>query len=81
MADDAVVEVVVEVVVVPGFVLVVGGVLVVVVVVGVPDKVGASVGVMGAVLGMFDGDSSPDSADMDFHSSQSTAQSQMSPSA
>ncbi len=81
MADDAVVEVVVEVVVVPGFVLVAGGVLVVVVVVGVPDKVGASVGVMGAVLGMFDGDSSPDSADMDFHSSQSTAQSQMSPSA
>ena len=49
--------------------------------VGVPDNVGASVGVMGAVLGMFDGDSSPDSADMDFHSSQSTAQSQMSPSA
>ena len=33
------------------------------------------------VLGMFDGDSSPDNADMDFHSSQSTAQSQMSPSA
>lgn len=65
MADGAVVEVAV----------------VEVVVVGVPDNVGASVGVMGAVLGMFDGDSSPDNADMDFHSSQSTAQSQMSPSA
>ena len=49
--------------------------------VGVPDRVGASVGVAGAVLGMFAGDSAELTADMDFHSSQSTAQSQMSPSA
>ena len=51
------------------------------VVVGVPDSVGASVGVAGALLGMFDGGVCGVSADIDFHSSQPTAQSQMSPSA
>lgn len=51
------------------------------VVVGVPDSVGASVGVTGAVLGMFDGFADVVSADIDCHSSQDTAQSQMSPSA
>ena len=50
------------------------------VVVGVPDSVGASVGVTGAVLGMLTGAAGEVSADIDFHSSQSTAQSQMSPS-
>lgn len=49
--------------------------------VGVPERVGASVGVAGAVLGMLDRGGAEVTADMDFHSSQSTAQSQMSPSA
>jgi hypothetical protein len=49
--------------------------------VGVPESVGASVGVAGALLGMFDGGASSFSAYMDFHWSQATAQSQMSPSA
>ena len=51
------------------------------VVVGVPDSVGASLGVAGALLGMFCGGVSLLSADIDLHWSQSTAQSQMSPSA
>jgi hypothetical protein len=58
----------------------VGLVDVVVVVVGVPDSVGASVGVAGALLGMLVSGCVSDSADMDFHSFQSTAQSQISPS-
>jgi hypothetical protein len=61
--------------------VVVGAVVVGVVVVGVPDSVGASVGVAGAVLGRFNGDAAGVTADMAFHSSQLTAQSQMSPSA
>jgi hypothetical protein len=51
------------------------------VVVGVPDRVGASVGVAGALVGMFDRGVSEFSADIAFQSSQLTAQSQMSPSA
>jgi hypothetical protein len=49
-------------------------------VVGVPESDGASVGVAGAVLGMFIEGADDVTADIDFHSSQSTAQSQMSPS-
>lgn len=54
-----------------------------VVVVGVPDSVGASVGVTGTVLGIdvcATGAFSGGSADIDTQVSQSTAQSQMSPS-
>jgi len=50
-------------------------------VVGVPDSTGGSVGVAGALRGILDGDVVESaSADMDFHSLQSTVQSQMSPS-
>ena len=52
-------------------------------VVGVPDSVGASDGVAGAVLGILVGGGSAfggGSADIDTQVSQSTAQSQMSPS-
>ena len=51
------------------------------VVVGVPDSVGASVGVAGALLGTVLSGEASVRADIDFHSSQLTAQSQMSPSA
>ncbi len=53
---------------------------VVVVVVGVPDNVGASLGVAGALAGIPSGACGL-VADIDCHLSQSTAQSQMSPSA
>jgi hypothetical protein len=49
-------------------------------VVGVPDRVGASVGVAGALTGNWDA-FVPDNADIEVHSDQSIVQSQMSPSA
>ena len=48
--------------------------------VGVPDRVGASDGVAGALVGIPIGDGAGVIADIAFHVSQSTAQSQMSPS-
>jgi hypothetical protein len=62
-----------------GWAEVIGAVVVGAVVVGVPDRVGASAGVAGALSGIFD--AAVDSADMEVHSDQSTVQSQMSPSA